>query len=181
MLSGRMFFDGWEGLIRVLVVGACAYVSLVALLRVSGKRTLSKMNAFDSVVTIALGSTLATVILSKDVPLAEGLLALALLVLLQFVITWLSVRSSWVRRSVKAEPALLVRRGELLEDAMRRERVPRDEIESAIRQHGFTDLSAVDAVVLETDASFSVIGRPLKGNAEAVPDFTARRNSREAG
>ncbi len=42
-----MFFDSWAGLLRVLVVGPLAYAALVLLLRVTGKRTLSKMNAFD--------------------------------------------------------------------------------------------------------------------------------------
>jgi uncharacterized membrane protein YcaP (DUF421 family) len=82
-----MFFDSWMGLLRVVVVGTLAYVILVLLLRVTGKRTLSKMNAFDLVVTVALGSTLATVLLSKDVALAEGVVAFALLVLLQYAIT----------------------------------------------------------------------------------------------
>ena len=70
-----MIFDTWFGLLRVLVVGTAAYAALVLLLRASGKRTLAKLNAFDLVVTVALGSTLATVLLSKDVALAEGLLA----------------------------------------------------------------------------------------------------------
>ena len=102
-----MFFDDWGGLVRVAVVGVLAYAGLVLLLRVSGKRTLSKMNAFDLVVTVALGSTLATVLLSSSVALAEGLLAFALLIFLQFAVTWLSVRSSSFRRLVKNEPKLL--------------------------------------------------------------------------
>lgn len=53
-----MFFDGWSDLLRILVVGSLAYAGLVGFLRVSGKRTLAKMNAFDLVVTVALGSTL---------------------------------------------------------------------------------------------------------------------------
>ena len=91
-----------------MVVGVLAYVALVFLLRISGKRTLSKMNAFDFVVTVALGSTLATILLSKDVPLAEGVLAFALLIALQYVIAWFSVRSRTVSRFVKAEPTLLL-------------------------------------------------------------------------
>lgn len=87
-----MFFDSWQGLGRVVVVGILAYAALVFFLRVSGKRTLTKMNAFDLVVTVALGSTLATVLLSKDVALAEGLIAFAVLIALQFAVTWLSVR-----------------------------------------------------------------------------------------
>ena len=78
-----MFFDTWSGLGRVLVVGTLAYAAVVVLLRVSGKRTLTKLNAFDLVVTVALGSTLATVLLSKNVALAEGVLAVALLISLQ--------------------------------------------------------------------------------------------------
>lgn len=60
-----MFFDSWATLFRTFLVGVMAYVILAAFLRVSGKRTLSKMNAFDLIVTVALGSTLATVLLSK--------------------------------------------------------------------------------------------------------------------
>jgi uncharacterized membrane protein YcaP (DUF421 family) len=75
-----MLFDDWAALGRVLLVGTAAYVSLVAILRISGKRTLTKFNAFDFVVTVALGSTLATVLLSKSTSLAEGIVALALLV-----------------------------------------------------------------------------------------------------
>lgn len=76
-----MFFNDEFSLLRVVIVGTLAYLSLVLLLRVSGKRTLSKMNAFDLVVTVAIGSTLATVLLSKDVALADGVVAFTLLIL----------------------------------------------------------------------------------------------------
>ena len=114
-----MIFDTWSGLGRVLLVGTLAYAALVAILRISGKRTLTKLNAFDLVVTVALGSTLATVLLSQSVALAEGVLAMALLVLLQYAITWLSVRSPGFRGWVKSEPTLLVHRGRFLDGAMR--------------------------------------------------------------
>ena len=97
-----MFFDSWTGLLRVLVVGTLAYGALVFLLRVSGNRTLSKMNAFDFIVTVALGSTLATVLLSKDVALAEGVLVFAVLIFLQLAITWLSTRSERFQGFIKA-------------------------------------------------------------------------------
>jgi uncharacterized membrane protein YcaP (DUF421 family) len=126
-------------------------------LRVSGKRTLSKMNAFDFVVTVALGSTLATVLLSKGVALAEGVAAFALLVGMQFVITWASVRSGAVSRLVKSEPKMLLYRGEFLRGAMRRERVNEGEVLAAVRSHGVAALGEVEAVVLETDGSISVV------------------------
>ncbi len=150
-------FESWGGVLRVALVGTLAYAALVLVLRISGKRTLSKMNAFDLVITVALGSTLATVILSKDVALVEGIVAFALLSGLQFVVTWSSVRSSRIDRLVKAEPTLLFYRGSYLPGQMRSERVVEAEITAAVRQQGIASLEAVEAVVLETDGSFTVI------------------------
>jgi uncharacterized membrane protein YcaP (DUF421 family) len=160
-----MFFDSWTGLGRVLLVGTLAYGALVLLLRISGKRTLTKLNAFDLVVTVALGSTLATVLLSKSVALAEGLLALALLIFLQFAITWLSVRSPRFQAMIKAEPTLVVHRGQFLDGAMRGQRITRDEILAAMRASGSADVKDVAAVVLETDGSLSVVSTPSGGSA----------------
>ncbi|MDX2140549.1 MAG: DUF421 domain-containing protein [Chloroflexota bacterium] len=127
------------------------------LLRISGKRTLSKMNAFDLVVTVALGSTLATVLLSKDVALLEGITAFVVLIAMQFIIAWLSVRSSTIRRLVKSEPALLLYQGEFLQAVMTRERVTEDEVRAAIRSQSIGAVNQVAAVVLETDGTFTVI------------------------
>lgn len=158
-----MFFNTWAELGRVLVVGPLAYVALVLAIRISGKRSLTKLNAFDSVVTVALGSTLATILLSKDVTLAEGALALALLLGMQFVITWSSVRSGRFQDLIKAQPTLVMHRGRFLDAALRAERVTREEVLYILRSNGVTDPADVAAVVLETDGSFSV----LKSDPEA--------------
>jgi uncharacterized membrane protein YcaP (DUF421 family) len=174
-----MFFDQGSALVRTLVIGVLAYASLIVLLRVTGKRTLSKMNAFDFVVTVALGSMLATVLLSKDVSLAQGVLAIALLIGFQFIITWLSVRVGWVRRLVTGEPSLLLYRGQFLEDGLRRTRITRDEVRAAVRAEGLATLDQAEAVVLETDGSFSVV-QVGSGSAESsltglrVPDSRSR-------
>ncbi len=152
-----MLFDSWAGLGRVLLVGTLAYVALVFLLRISGKRTLTKLNAFDLVVTVALGSTLATVLLSSSVALAEGVLALGLLIFLQYAIAWLSVRSPGFQRLIKAEPTLLLHRGRFLEGAMQAERITREEILAALRASGAADPGGIAAVVLETDGTLSVV------------------------
>ncbi len=152
-----MIFDTWFGLLRVLVVGTAAYAALVLLLRASGKRTLAKLNAFDLVVTVALGSTLATVLLSESVALAEGLLAFVLLVGLQYAVAWLSVRSPRFDALVKSEPSLLLHRGRFLDGSMRRQRVTREEVVSALRSSGLARPEDAAAVVLETDGSLSVV------------------------
>jgi uncharacterized membrane protein YcaP (DUF421 family) len=153
-----MFFDSWHGLLRIAVVGTLAYLSLVVILRVTGKRTLSKLNAFDFVITVAFGSVLATILLNETVALAEGVLALLLLALLQYAVAWLNVRSVRFRRFTKSEPRLVMHDGEFLRDAMAEERLTEDEIIAALRASGVAHPGARVAVVIETNGDLSVLG-----------------------
>ncbi len=156
-LSWKIFFDGLAPVFRTLILGTLSYIGLVILLRSSGKRTLSKMNAFDFVVTVALGSTLASILTSRTVSLLQGLLALALLILLQLINAFLSVRWRWYQSLLKAQPTLLFFQGRFLRDAMRKQRVSEEEILAAMRTHGVAEPSAVDAVILETEGTLSVL------------------------
>ena len=151
------FFKNWAELGRTVLIAILAYAALVLLLRISGKRTLSKLNAFDLIVTVAFGSTLASVMMSKDVALAEGVLAFALLIGLQFVITFLSVHYQPFSKLVKAEPRLLFCDGDFLDGALQSERLTRGEVRAAARSSGAASMQQVHAVVLETDGSLSVI------------------------
>jgi len=153
-------FTGWDPIVRILVVGTAAYVALVVVLRVSGKRTLSKLNAFDLVVTVAIGSTFSAILTSQDLALAEGVAALGLLVGLQYVVTFLSVRIKGIDRLVKSEPTLLLKDGAPLPGALHQQRVTEEELRAAIRTSGGAELSDAAFVILESDGSLSAV---LKG------------------
>lgn len=161
-----MFAITLDSFIRIITVGFLAYVGLIIFLRISGKRTLTKLNAFDLVVTVALGSTLATVLLNSSISLLEGMTAFALLIFLQYLFTLLSVHSKWFNNIIKSEPTLLFLDGEFLRNAMKKERIKEIEILQAIRNTGFGSTEKVKAVVLETDGSLSVISSE-PGNALA--------------
>jgi uncharacterized membrane protein YcaP (DUF421 family) len=152
-----MFFQDWQGIIRTVIVGILAYAVLVFFLRISRKRTLAKLNAFDLVVTVALGSTLSAIVLQESVALAEGAVALALLIIAQFAVTYTSVRSRRFAAIVRSEPALLARNGRYCEATMRRERVTKGEALSAVRSSGARDIADVASLILESDGSMSVV------------------------
>ena len=166
----NVFFDSWESTGRIIIIALLAYAALIVMLRVSGKRTLSKMNAFDFVVTVALGSTLATVILSKDVALLDGALAFFMLIFLQFCITWLSVRHKGVKQLITSDPTLLLYKGEVLHSVLKRKRITLEEIYVAARQNGLTDLKDAHAIVLETTGTLSVLSEKPDGSAETLSD-----------
>ncbi|MBI9114172.1 DUF421 domain-containing protein [Sanguibacter suaedae] len=163
-----MWFDTWSDIVRVLAVGAAAYVTLVLVLRVSGKRTLAKLNAFDLVVTVALGSTLATILLSADVSWAEGAVALVLLAVLQIVVSWSSAHLPGGRSVVTARPTTVLRDGRILHDAMRDQRLTEADVRQAVRSSGNGGLDTIAAVVLESDGTLSVVPSSSLGDGSAL-------------
>jgi uncharacterized membrane protein YcaP (DUF421 family) len=167
-----VFFDSWSSLGRTALIGTLAYLVLVATLRISGKRTLSKMNAFDLVITVALGSTLSTIILDPTIALAEGVLALAVLIALQYAVAWSCARIRWVEQVVKARPRVVFRNGTYLDSDLQRERLTRSEVDAAIREAGDANPEQVQAVVLETDGALSVI----RARADTLLPDAARRS-----
>ncbi|GEK21015.1 DUF421 domain-containing protein [Cellulomonas xylanilytica] len=166
-----MFFDAWADVLRVVVVGTAAYVALVVVLRLSGKRTLAELNAFDLVVTVALGSTLATILLSPDVAWAEGVTAMLVLVLLQLLVSWSTSLLGPGRSVVTAAPATVLRDGVLDQEAIATQRLTAAEVRQAVRGSGEGGLDQVARVVLETDGTLSVIRASALGDATALePD-----------
>jgi uncharacterized membrane protein YcaP (DUF421 family) len=172
-----MWFDSWAEVLRVVVVGAASYAAVVVLLRFSGKRTLGQLNAFDFLVTVAFGSTLATILLSPDVAFLEGLTALLVLAGLQFVVAWASSHVPAARSVVASEPVALVVSGELQYARMRSNRLSESEILQAIRAAGGGDMAEVAAVVLETNGTISVIPKDKLGGASALKDVIGMSRS----
>lgn len=152
MQSGTM-----ADLIDIAIAVPVTYGLIILFIRLSGKRSTSQMNNFDWIVTVTIGSVAASMILLDDVSLAEGGLAMALLLGLQFAVTKAVKASSLAERIIKAEPAVLMEQGAWNEKKMAEERITRSEVEAAIRRDGEDEVDRVRKVVLETDASLSVI------------------------
>ncbi len=152
-----IIYDGSDLLVKMLVSAPFLYAAVILFIRIAGKRSTSQMNNFDWIVTVAMGSLVGSGLILKDVQLAEALTAIFALMALQYLATWLAMRSPAMERAIKAEPRLLVRDGRFLKDAMRKERVTEAEILAALRENGVRSLDAVRFVILESDARFSVI------------------------
>lgn len=153
----EIFIGSTNYIIRMLLIGVLSYILLILIIRITGKRTLSKMNAFDLIITVALGSSFATVILDTSIALMEGMAALGLLVLLQYVITFTSVRYKAVRKLIKSDPTLLYYHGLFIEKNMMNERISKDEIDQHVRNSGYSSYQQITAIVLESDGSLSVM------------------------
>ena len=160
----QFFWGGWEPVYRILVVGTLTYLGIILILRVSGKRTLASMNAFDFIITVAMGSAFGRILTATEVSVAEALAAFLLLVLLQYGIAWLEIRSKAFHRLITSQPALLYYNGAYVEKNMRRERINKNDLMGAVRKKKFGDLDEVEAIIMETDGTISVIRKNNKTN-----------------
>nr|WP_199269827.1 YetF domain-containing protein [Mucilaginibacter sp. JXJ CY 39] len=138
------------------------------MLRISGKRTLSQMKEFDFIVTVALGSTLATVLLNKSITLLDGVTGLGLLILLQYLLAAWSVRSKTFSKIISSEPTLIFFKGDFLPEALRKERVTENEVRSVLRSQKINSLDDVEAVVMESNGQFSVVPKAVPANQRST-------------
>lgn len=141
------------------MVGILCYVALVVILKVSGKRTLASLTAFDFVITVAIGAVYGRLLTAKDVSISEAITAFVLLAILQSLFSWLQMRYKIFRTIFTSKPKLLYYRGEFLEKAMKKEGVAKSELIGEVRKKGYGDLEEIELIILENDASFSIIGK----------------------
>jgi uncharacterized membrane protein YcaP (DUF421 family) len=164
-----MLFDGWQDLLRMVVVGTGAYAILLGALRLTGHRVLSRLNAFDVTIAVAVGSLLANIVITNDVSLAEGALAIGLLVGLQLILARLG-RGRRLHKLLKGKPVLLLHKGGILKDRLREQGLTEAGVLFAARSKGIGDLEKIEAIVLETDGSLSVIERSEQATLSALGD-----------
>lgn len=145
-------------LLGVVLSSTGMYVTILLLARWSGVRSFAQMSAFDVAVTIAIGSLLATSVVSTDPPLLQGMTAAATLYGLQLVVSRLRRRNEATRRTFDNDPILLMGPGgELLHENMQVARVTEDDLRCQLRKANVIDPAEVEAVIMEGTGTVHVL------------------------
>jgi uncharacterized membrane protein YcaP (DUF421 family) len=148
-------FTPWSTVGWIILSGLLMLLFVVAIIRVTGLRSLAKMSSFDFTVTVAIGSILGSVVASSS-SIAQGALAVASLLAVQWLIAQFRRRSIG-SRLVDNTPMLLLRDGAFIEEALTKTRVTRSDVYAKLRQSNVHRMDQVIAVVLETTGDISVI------------------------
>lgn len=144
--------------LRGLILTALAMIWVVILVRVNGLRSFSKMTNFDFVMTVAVGSLLAGASQSTHwTAFIQTLSAMTALFFVQYLTARLRKASSTFESLMQNKPIVLMRDGEILEEALVATRVARDDVIAKLREANVLDLSEVRAVILETTGDISVL------------------------
>lgn len=142
---------------ELFLVTFFSYIIVLFLLRLSGKRTLLKMNAFDFIITVSLGAVFGNMLINYRENLYQGIYVIFLLLLFQFFSSLLSSRYAFFDTLLKANPTLLFYEGTYYESILKKERIPKSEVLQAMREQGIGRIEEVGAVILETDGTISVL------------------------
>ncbi|MBX7493316.1 DUF421 domain-containing protein [Qipengyuania sp. 1NDW9] len=173
------WFGNWNDIADTAVSAVLFYIFIVFLVRLTGKRSTSQLNNFDWIINITVGSLAASGILLDSVPALRALVAISVIMALQYLLTRAVLKFDWLAQLIKASPTMLTHKGEYLDEAMRETRISEEEICSALREHGLTDPADANWVVLETDGRMTVIPRKelalqdaeTMGNVDAPADI----------
>ena len=143
----------WDIILRTVLV----YAALLIGLRLAGKREIGQMTVFDLIVLLLIANAVQNAMVGPDSSLTGGILAAAVLLVLNAVLSWLLQQYPRLRKLVEGSPTLLILHGQVLNDKMRREGIDIETLETALREHGITDRKDVEMAVLEIDGTISVV------------------------
>lgn len=156
MIITELITTSWETVIKIIGSGVGIYIAVIALTRISGKRSFSKMSSFDFAMTVAVGSIIASTLISSSVNLIEGAIGLTTVYILQMLVAWARKKTS-IEKWVDNTPLLLMNGSTILAANLDKAQVTESDLRSKLREANVTKLSQVKAVVFETTGDISVL------------------------
>jgi uncharacterized membrane protein YcaP (DUF421 family) len=139
----------------IVIRSIFTFVLLWFVLRVSGKRQVTQLSAFELILLVTLGDLISQTVLQEDFSLTGGFLAVGTFTVLSILLSWIGWRFPRTRPVLDGEPTVLLKDGNVDQAVLRYERMPLDDVLVAAREHSVRDLAEVDLVVLEPDGTFS--------------------------
>ncbi|HXS74519.1 MAG TPA: YetF domain-containing protein [Rhodanobacteraceae bacterium] len=144
----------WELALRAAIV----YAVLLILLRLSGKRTLGELSVFDLIVVIVLGSAVRTSMIGNDKSLIGGLIVVAVLLLLDYIIAWLAARFRPFAHALQGRPVLIARDGVVFSDVLKKCNIPPGAFDAALRKQSIST-EQIGQAILEASGSITICKR----------------------
>ena len=144
---------------NTVLKAAAAYLVVLFVIRIIGRRTASQQAPMDMVVLFMFGGMSVSAVLGDDRSFTGAMSALFTVGLMHVAVSWLKLRFVSLERILDGTPIVVFRRGQWDETAMRRLRMQQADIRTAARQQGLDDLAAVKVAVVERDGKISVLER----------------------
>ena len=163
-------------LLSIILTAVGIYVATIIFTRIAGKRSFSKMSSFDFAMTVALGSMIATTVLSKSVSLWDGVVGMAIVYILQLSVGILR-RFRAVKKTVDNDPLMLMEGEKIYYENLKKARVTEEDLRSKLREANVIRLKEVRAVIFEATGDISVLH--TENDDEQIEDWLIKDVERE--
>jgi uncharacterized membrane protein YcaP (DUF421 family) len=143
---------------------AVLYLTLIASIRLMGKRQVGQMEPSEFVVALMVADLAVIPVSDPDRPLWWGVVSIGVIVVVELAVSWLSARSVKLRKLLCGKPVILIENGHILQKNLRKTRITADELTGHLRLQQVLDLNQVQFAILETNGSISVFLFPQYQN-----------------
>ena len=152
------------------------YVIVLVVMRLMGKREIGQMQPFELAISIMIADLATIPMADIGIPISNGIIPILGLLVMHLIISVINLKSSKIRELICGKPTILIYRGKIDEEKMKKERLTLNELEEKIRSNNVMNLGDVEYAVLETSGDISVIQKPNKRNTtpedfNIMPDY----------
>ncbi|UOF92736.1 DUF421 domain-containing protein [Fodinisporobacter ferrooxydans] len=138
------------------------YVFVLLGLRFMGKREIGKLSIFDLVISIMIAEVSAFSLEDKELALGKGLFIIGFLVILQIIMSFVSLKSQRIRDLIEGRPTVLIANGKINDREMKRTRYSMDDLMTQLREKNVMAVADVEFAILETSGKLSVFPKSGK-------------------
>lgn len=138
------------------------YILVLIVMRLMGKREIGQLQPFELAIAIMIAD-LATIPMTEiGVPITNGIIPILALLVMHLIISMLNIKSTKAREIICGKPSILIFRGKIDQDVMKKERFTINELEEKLRDNNIFNICDVEYAILETSGQISVIPKPNK-------------------
>ena len=145
--------------IRALIL----YLVVLIALRLMGKREIGQLQPYELVITMMIADLASVPMQDIGIPLFHGIVPIMALLLSQIILSYINIKSGWMRKILCGEPTVLIQKGKIMEDRLKKQRYTIDGLMEELRSNGVFSLEEVEYAILETSGQISIIKKPEKG------------------
>jgi uncharacterized membrane protein YcaP (DUF421 family) len=149
-------------LLIVFIRALLLYITVVVVMRIMGKRQIGQLQPFELVIVVLIAELAGVPIGDTNLPLFNGIVGILTLMLSQLILSYITLKSNKARRIVCGTPAILIDKGRIMEDEMRRSRYNINDLIEQLRLKDFPNIADVEYAILETDGQLSIIPKTQK-------------------
>lgn len=138
------------------------YIIVLIVMRLMGKREIGQLQPFELAISIMIADLASLPMTETGVPISNGIIPILGLLVMHLVISMLNMKSTKIRKIICGKPSILIFRGKIDEEVLKRERFTINELEERLRDNNIFNIGDVEYAVLETSGQVTVIPKPNK-------------------